>query len=153
MKCPACGHESDKVMDSRPVRDGSAIRRRRECLSCQSRFTTYEYIEGQQISVIKNDGSREVFSRVKLERGLGRALNKRTHSDDAVQEVVNRIERRISAAASPVGELSSQKLGEVVLDELRQFDEVAYIRFASVYRRFTDVQEFIDALRSLDEAS
>ena len=137
-------------MDSRPVRDGSAIRRRRECTSCQSRFTTYEYIEGQQISIIKNDGSREVFSRVKLERGLNRALNKRSHSPVAVQEVVLRIERRILSSASPVGELSSQRLGEAVLDELRRFDEVAYIRFASVYRRFTDVQEFIAALHSLD---
>jgi transcriptional repressor NrdR len=150
MKCPACGKDGDKVMDSRPVRDGSAIRRRRECFSCQSRFTTYEYIEGQQISVIKSDGSREVFSRAKLERGLSRALNKRTHSDQEVQEAVDRIERRIQVLASATGDLPSHQLGETVLEELRSFDEVAYIRFASVYRRFQDVQEFIDALQSLD---
>lgn len=150
MKCPACGHGEDRVIDSRPAREGSAIRRRRECLACQTRFTTFEYIEGTQLSVVKSDGGREVFSRAKLMRGLEVALNKRAHSEAELRELQERIERRIQTAGSPTGEISSRELGEIVLEELRRFDEVGYIRFASVYRRFQDVREFIHELKVFD---
>jgi transcriptional repressor NrdR len=147
MKCPSCGHEEDRVMDSRPARDGSAIRRRRECTACAARFTTYEYIESTQLTVVKSDGSREVFSRVKLGRGLERALIKRPHTEEEIRELLARIERAILASGAATGEISSSELGELVLDELRSFDEVGYIRFASVYRRFQDVKEFVQELK------
>jgi len=150
MKCPACGHGEDRVIDSRPAREGSAIRRRRECLSCQTRFTTFEYIEGTQLSVVKSDGGREVYSRAKLQRGIEMALNKRGHSEAELRELLERVERRIQAAGSPSGEIASRELGEIVLAELRRFDEVGYIRFASVYRRFQDVREFIQELKVFD---
>lgn len=150
MKCPTCGHGEDRVIDSRPAREGSAIRRRRECLACQARFTTFEYIEGTQLSVVKSDGGREVFSRAKLQRGLEAALNKRGHSEAELRELLERIERRIQTAGSPTGEISSRELGEIVLAELRHTDEVGYIRFASVYRRFQDVREFIQELKVFD---
>jgi len=147
MKCPACGHDEDKVLDSRPARDGAAIRRRRECSSCQTRFTTWEYIEGTQLTVVKSDGGREVYSRAKLLRGLERALSKRPHDEEQVRELVARIERALFAHGAASGEIQSSELGEFVLAELRSFDEVGYIRFASVYRRFQDVKEFVQELR------
>jgi len=147
MKCPSCGHEEDRVMDSRPARDGSAIRRRRECTACAARFTTYEYIESTQLTVVKSDGSREVFSRAKLGRGLERALIKRPHGEEEIRELLARIERAILASGSASGEILSSELGELVLEELRSFDEVGYIRFASVYRRFQDVKEFVQELK------
>lgn len=134
-------------MDSRPARDGSAIRRRRECTACNARFTTYEYIEGTQLTVVKSDGSREVFSRAKLGRGLERALIKRPHGEEEIRELLGRIERAILASGAATGEISSSELGELVLEELRSFDEVGYIRFASVYRRFQDVKEFVKELK------
>jgi transcriptional repressor NrdR len=147
MRCPACGHDEDRVIDSRPAREGSAIRRRRECSSCATRFTTYEYIEGTQLTVVKTDGSREVFSRAKLARGLERALIKRPHGEEEIRELLARIERAIMAGGAATGEILSSELGEIVLDELRSFDEVGYIRFASVYRRFQDVKEFVQELK------
>ena len=150
MKCPACGYLEDKVIDSRPAREGSAIRRRRECTQCQARFTTYEFIEGTQLSVLKSDGSRELYSRAKLSRGVESALTKRAHNDAQVVELLDRIERELQLQAVATGEITSRELGEIVLSQLRAFDEVAYIRFASVYRRFQDVQEFIDELKRLD---
>lgn len=147
MRCPSCGHEEDRVIDSRPAREGSAIRRRRECSSCLARFTTYEYIEGTQLTVVKTDGSREVYSRAKLVRGLERALIKRPHPEEEIRELMGRIERAILAGGAATGEISSSDLGEIVLDELRSFDEVGYIRFASVYRRFQDVKEFVQELK------
>jgi transcriptional repressor NrdR len=150
MKCPACGHGEDRVIDSRPAREGSAIRRRRECLACQTRYTTYEYIEGTQLGVVKSDGSREIYSRAKLLRGLTAALNKRGHSEAVLKELMDRLERRIQQAGSPTGEISSRELGEIVLAELRGFDEVGYIRFASVYRRFQDVRQFVQELKVFD---
>ncbi len=150
MNCPICGHIEDKVIDSRPAREGTAIRRRRECLDCQSRFTTYEFIESTQLTVVKSDGSREVFNRQKLDRGIRSALNKRNHSHENVEELVNRIEREVQAKAAATGEIESSALGELVLVHLRDFDEVGYIRFASVYRRFQDVREFIKELRVFD---
>lgn len=134
-------------MDSRPARDGSAIRRRRECTACAARFTTYEYIESTQLTVVKSDGSREVFSRAKLGRGLERALIKRPHGEEEIRELLARIERAILASGSASGEILSSELGELVLEELRSFDEVGYIRFASVYRRFQDVKEFVQELK------
>jgi len=150
MKCPACGHEEDRVIDSRPARDGSAIRRRRECSFCATRFTTYEFVEGTQLTVVKSDGSREVYSRAKLARGLERALSKRAHTEEEIRELVLRIERTILAHGAATGEISSAGLGEFVLEELRSFDEVGYIRFASVYRRFKDVREFVQELKAFD---
>lgn len=150
MRCPSCGHDEDRVLDSRPVRDGSAIRRRRECCSCQTRFTTWEYIEGTQLTVVKTDGGREVYSRAKLSRGLERALIKRSHGEEEIRELVARIERAILASGAATGEINSRDLGELVLEELRSFDEVGYIRFASVYRRFQDVREFVQELKVFD---
>ncbi len=150
MKCPQCGHGEDRVIDSRPAREGSAIRRRRECTECQTRFTTYEYIEGTQVTVVKSDGGREVYSRAKLSDGLKRALIKRKHSDAAVLELIERIERRMQAAAVNSGEVRSRELGQLVLNELRAFDEVAYIRFASVYRQFQTLEEFLKELKAFD---
>ncbi|MFA7332567.1 MAG: transcriptional regulator NrdR [Candidatus Delongbacteria bacterium] len=150
MRCPACGHDEDRVLDSRPARDGAAIRRRRECSSCQTRFTTWEYIEGTQLTVVKTDGGREVYSRAKLGRGLERALIKRPHTEEQIRELVARIERAILASGAATGEISSSELGEIVLEELRSFDEVGYIRFASVYRRFQDVREFVQELKVFD---
>lgn len=150
MKCPQCGHGEDRVIDSRPAREGSAIRRRRECLDCQTRFTTYEYIEGTQVTIVKSEGSREVYSRAKLNRGLQRALSKRQHGEAELNGLIERIERRMQTAAASTGEVSSRDLGEMVLDELRSFDEVAYIRFASVYRRFQDLEQFLQELKAFD---
>jgi transcriptional repressor NrdR len=150
MRCPGCGHDEDRVLDSRPARDGAAIRRRRECSSCQTRFTTWEYIEGTQLTVVKTDGGREVYSRAKLSRGLERALIKRAHPEEEIRELVARIERAILAGGAATGEINSSELGEIVLEELRSFDEVGYIRFASVYRRFQDVKEFVQELKVFD---
>jgi transcriptional repressor NrdR len=150
LKCPTCGFSEDKVIDSRPVREGSAIRRRRECNDCQCRFTTYEFIEDTQISVVKSMGRREVFSREKLLRGIKTALIKRDHAEDLFKELIKRIERSIYNMAGTTGEILSQEIGEIVLRELRTFDEVGYIRFASVYRRFQDTKEFINELQDLN---
>ena len=149
MKCPFCGSLDDKVIDSRTIRDGKVIRRRRECLSCGKRFTTYEYIEQSPLLVIKRDGSREEFQREKLVRGIRIACRKRPVSAEKIEQLVDKIESEILAMG--VSEISSLKIGELVMQNLRKLDEVAYVRFASVYREFKDIEEFQQLLEELEK--
>jgi transcriptional repressor NrdR len=149
MRCPFCGSEDTRVVDSRPGDDGASVRRRRACQDCAERFTTFERAELNMPRVIKNDGSREVFDEAKLRRGLLRALEKRPINTDQVEQAVNRILRRSAFGAER--EISSKQLGEWIMTELREIDHVAYVRFASVYRRFQDLDAFseeVDRLRS-----
>lgn len=147
MKCPCCGFGESKVIDSRPTEDGEKIRRRRECLKCTYRFTTYEMIENLPIIVIKKDKSREVFDRVKLINGILKACEKRPISLKAVEKCVDDIELKIQN--SMVKEIASSDIGEYVMEALKEIDKVAYVRFASVYREFDDVDNFMDELRRL----
>lgn len=147
VKCPYCGYGEDKVIDSRPTDDGEKIRRRRECLKCQKRFTTYEIVESLPIIVIKKDRSREVFNREKLLNGLLRACEKRAVSLDKLEAVVDEIESMIQNSLDR--EVTSDKIGELVMEKLKAIDEVAYVRFASVYRQFKDVETFMKELQSL----
>jgi transcriptional repressor NrdR len=147
MKCPFCHYTENKVLDSRESEGGLSIRRRRECLSCQKRFTTYERIEDLSIMVIKKDGNRESFDRKKLLNGLVKACNKRPVSLIELENVVDQIEEQ--AFSSPGREISSQKLGELVMKKLYDLDEVAYVRFASVYRQFKDIGQFMHELKGL----
>ncbi|MCK4856598.1 MAG: transcriptional repressor NrdR [candidate division Zixibacteria bacterium] len=147
MKCPFCGADSDKVVDSRSVQEGRAVRRRRECQSCHERFTTYEYIERATLMVVKADQRREPFDRVKLVRGLELAAAKRPISTDQIQKLVEEVESKLFDLGK--AEVSSQMIGELVTERLRELDEVAYVRFASVYRNFRDKTEFADELKKL----
>ena len=147
MKCPFCGHQEDKVVDSRGSSEGMAIRRRRECLSCGKRFTTYEHIEEQQLMVSKKDGRREPFDRAKLLGGLLKACEKRPVSMDQLEQLVDDIERELSANFER--EVSSREIGERVMKRLHSLDPVAYVRFASVYREFKDVEQFMRELKDL----
>ena len=147
MKCPYCGYEESKVIDSRPTDEGERIRRRRECLNCQKRFTTYEMIESLPIIVIKKDKSREVFNREKILNGLLRACEKRPVSLDDLERMIDDIE--INLQNSLDREVSSEKIGELVMDKLKDIDEVAYVRFASVYRQFKDIGTFMTELNKL----
>ena len=147
MKCPFCGFEESKVIDSRPTDEGQRIRRRRECLECTKRFTTYEVIESLPIIVIKKDKSRETFNRNKLMTGLLRACEKRPVSIDMLDNLIDEIEVIIQNSLDR--EVSSEKIGELVMEKLKKVDEVAYVRFASVYRQFTDVSSFMDELNKL----
>ena len=149
MKCPFCGFPESKVVDSRPSEEGTKIRRRRECLSCSKRFTTYETMETLPFMVIKKDKSREVFDKTKLINGLLRACEKRPVSIETLEQVVNDIES--SLLNSLEREVSTVKIGELVLEHLRKIDEVAYVRFASVYRQFADVESFMEELKRLRE--
>ncbi len=147
MKCPACGHVEDKVIDSRPSSDGSSIRRRRECLKCQKRFTTYENIETLPLIVIKKDHSRETFDRNKILNSIIRACDKRqvtlAQMDAAVTEIENSLQNTLQ------NEITSDRIGQMVMEKLKELDEVAYIRFASVYRQFKDISAFMDELQKL----
>ena len=147
MKCPYCSFEESKVIDSRPTDEGERIRRRRECLSCQKRFTTYEIIESLPIIVIKKDKSREVFNRDKLLNGLLRACEKRPVSLEKLENMIDDIE--VVLQNSLDREVSSDKIGELVMDKLKEVDEVAYVRFASVYRQFKDIGTFMSELNKL----
>ena len=149
MKCPFCGFPESKVVDSRPSEEGTKIRRRRECLRCSKRFTTYETMETLPFMVIKKDKSREVFDKTKLLNGLLRACEKRPVSIETLEQVVNDIES--SLLNSLEREVSTVKIGELVLEHLRKIDEVAYVRFASVYRQFADVESFMEELKRLRE--
>ena len=149
MKCPFCGFPESKVVDSRPSEEGTKIRRRRECLSCSKRFTTYETMETLPFMVIKKDKSREVFDKTQLLNGLLRACEKRPVSIETLEQVVNDIES--SLLNSLEREVSTVKIGELVLEHLRKIDEVAYVRFASVYRQFADVESFMEELTRLRE--
>ena len=151
MKCPFCRKDNDRVIDSRASQDSFAIRRRRECLSCKRRYTTYERIEEQAIKVVKKDGIREPFERDKIRKGLEKACWKRAVSDDQIETVVAAIEADILANFD--AEVDSRYLGELVMKELRQLDQVAFVRFASVYREFKDVRDFVDELEPMLEES
>ena len=144
MKCPVCGYPDSKVIDSRPIEDGSSIRRRRECLECQKRFTTFEIIETVQIFVTKKDGSKELFDRNKLLTGLLKACQKRPVN---AEEIVSEIESELQNSLS--NDITTGEIGEMVMDKLKKRDEVAYVRFASVYREFKDIETFLKELRQL----
>ena len=147
MKCPFCGYEESKVIDSRPTDEGERIRRRRECLECGKRFTTYEMIESLPIIVIKKDGSRETFDRQKLLTGMLRACEKRPVSIETLDRAISDIETVIQNSLDR--EVNSDKIGEFVMDKLKDIDEGAYVRFASVYRQFKDINTFMDELNKL----
>ena len=147
MKCPFCHSSENRVIDSRISKDGSAIRRRRECLGCSKRFTTYEVVEDVMPMVVKKDGRREPFDRVKIRNGLLKACEKRPISIDVVEGAVDRVERACQDIQGK--EISSSVVGEKVMAELHQLDGVAYVRFASVYRQFRDVNDFFDELKDL----
>ncbi len=149
MKCPFCQHPNSKVVDSRPAKDGRAIRRRRECLNCLERFTTYEQIQEFQPMVIKKDGRREPFERKKIIDGILKACEKRPISINKIEAFVDEIERDIQEKGSP--EIPSKVIGERVMDQLRKWDDVAYVRFASVYKQFKDLKEFMNQLQELLE--
>ena len=147
MKCPFCGYVESKVIDSRPADEGEKIRRRRECVKCTKRFTTYEIIESLPIIVIKKDKSREAFNRDKLMNGLLRACEKRPVSIDALDSMIDQIEGIIQNTLDR--EVRSEKIGELVMEKLSEIDEVAYVRFASVYRQFKDINTFMAELNKL----
>jgi transcriptional repressor NrdR len=149
MKCPKCAHLDDKVLDSRAAREGASIRRRRQCLQCDYRFTTYEEIVKDELHVIKRDGRHEEFNRQKLERGLSRACEKRPISADQIHDLVD----QIIAEFEGESEVTSERIGQAVMERLHRVDEVAYIRFASVYRRFADVNQFLKAVKDVVEKS
>ena len=144
MKCPICGYFDSKVVDSRPVEEGNSIRRRRECLQCQKRFTTFEIIETVQIFVVKKNGTKQLFDRNKLLSGVIKACEKRPVN---AEDIVNEIEAELHNSLS--NEVTTQEIGEIVMEKLRQKDEVAYVRFVSVYREFKDVETFLAALKQL----
>ncbi len=147
MKCPFCSYEESKVIDSRPTDEGERIRRRRECMSCGKRFTTYEIIESVPVIVVKKDKSREVFDRDKLFNGMMRACEKRPVSVDVIEKAIDEIEAELQNSLDR--EVTSVKIGEYVMDKLKDIDEVAYVRFASVYRQFKDINTFMSELKKL----
>ena len=147
MKCPYCGESESKVIDSRPADDGERIRRRRECLTCQKRFTTYEVVETVPLMVVKKDHSREAFDRQKLLNGLMRACEKRPVGVDTLEKAVDEIEQTLLNTLNR--EVTSLEIGELAMAQLKKIDEVAYVRFASVYRQFSDINTFMDELKEL----
>ena len=147
MKCPFCGFTDSKVIDSRPAEDGATIRRRRECLECQKRFTTYEVIERMPLVVIKRDGSRQSFDKVKIINGIVRACEKRPVSMTQIETIAGDIEQEVRGSLE--SEVSSAAIGEMVMARLKELDEVAYVRFASVYRSFKDINTFMEELTKL----
>ncbi|MCM8787293.1 MAG: transcriptional regulator NrdR [Candidatus Omnitrophica bacterium] len=147
MKCPFCGHNEDKVIDSRETSEGMAIRRRRECLNCNKRFTTYEYVEKTPLMVIKKDGRREAFNRQKILAGLLKACEKRSIGVEQLEKIVSEIESEIQKKFDQ--EVESRFIGELVMDRLSKLDDVAYVRFASVYRQFKDINQFMRELREI----
>ncbi len=147
MKCPFCGFIEDKVIDSRPTDEGSAIRRRRECTKCSKRFTTYEKVESLPLMVIKKDRSRQPFDREKLMNGLLRACEKRPISINELEKMVENIEAQLHNSLQR--EVTTEYIGEMVMSKLKTMDEVAYVRFASVYRQFKDINTFMDELKNL----
>ena len=147
MKCPFCGHPEDKVVDSREGKEHQAVRRRRECLACKRRFTTYERVDEIPYMVVKKDGRREKFDRQKILAGLLRACEKRPVSMNRLEEIVNQAEGLV--IDSPDREVPSREIGELLMTRLRELDKVAYVRFASVYLDFKDVKEFMDELKDL----
>ncbi|HDM38029.1 MAG TPA: transcriptional repressor NrdR [Candidatus Omnitrophica bacterium] len=147
MKCPYCGHTEDKVVDSRSSQGQDSIRRRRECLKCKRRFTTYEHIENLPLMVAKKDGRRESFDRQKLLSGIIKACEKRKISVDQIEQMVDDIERTLQRRYDK--EVSSSDIGEIVMEHLKRLDQVAYVRFASVYREFKDINQFMKELKQI----
>ena len=149
MRCPHCGDFDDKVIESRTLANGESIRRRRECNGCGYRFTSYERIEDKQFMVVKRDGRREPFDREKIERGVQRALEKRPVSQMTIENIVNEIEDASVMKGKANHEIASIEIGELVLEKLNEMDKVAYIRFASVYRHFEDMDQFVSEIQKL----
>ena len=147
MRCPFCGYAESKVIDSRPAEEGATIRRRRECLSCQKRFTTYEIMERLPLVVVKRDGSRQTFDKIKVMNGMLRACEKRPVSVDALERIADDIEQELQNSLER--EVTTTAIGEMVMKRIKDVDEVAYVRFASVYRQFKDVNTFLDELTKL----
>ncbi len=147
MRCPFCGKDNTRVIDSRPAEDGSAIRRRRECDACRKRFTTYEKVEMIPLIVIKKDNNRETYDRSKIEGGVIRACHKRPISADQIRTMIDEVEAAIFKKEER--EISSGEIGELVMEKLKDLDSVAYVRFASVYREFKDVNTFMDELKKM----
>ena len=147
MKCPYCGWQEDKVIDSRSSQEGDAIRRRRECSKCQRRFTTYEHIEQVPLMVIKKDGRRELFDKKRILTGVMKACEKRSVSMDKIEIMIDEIERYLQKNYEK--EVKSREIGELLMEKLRDFDEVAYVRFASVYREFKDLSQFMKEVKQL----
>jgi transcriptional repressor NrdR len=149
MRCPHCGTIEDKVVESRTLANGDAVRRRRECISCSYRFTSYERIDERQFMVVKRDSRREPFDRLKLERGVIRALEKRPFSHLQIENLVNEVEDETAILSKGSREISSSVIGDLLLEKLGKLDKVAYIRFASVYRHFEDLDEFIKEIQKV----
>ncbi|MBQ9973925.1 MAG: transcriptional regulator NrdR [Oscillospiraceae bacterium] len=149
MKCPFCGHLESKVVDSRPAEEGASIRRRRECLECRKRFTTYETVESLPLVVIKKGGNRQTFDKTKLLNGMIRACEKRPVAYDTLQKYADEIEQELQNSLER--ETSTERIGELVMERLKKVDEVAYVRFASVYRQFKDINTFMAELNKLLE--
>jgi transcriptional repressor NrdR len=147
MRCPKCGHMDDKVLDSRSARDGASVRRRRECLACNQRFTTYEEIVRDELRVVKRDGRREDLSRAKLTAGVLRACEKRPITQAQIEALVDSVLDEVAQTGDV--EVSTNAIGEKVMIRLKKLDEVAYVRFASVYRRFADVNQFLNAIQDM----
>ena len=150
MRCPYCGSFVDKVVESRTMANGESIRRRRECISCGYRFTSYEKIEEKPFMVIKKDGSRQPFERAKLEKGIERSFEKRSVATGTIENIVLEIEDEAIMSARTTREISTQKIGEIVLRRLYEIDKVAYIRFASAYKHFESLEEFINEIKSVE---
>lgn len=150
MKCPFCTCEEDKVVDSRSSREGKAIRRRRECLSCGQRYTTYEYVETTPLTIVKADGRREPYDRQKILSGFHTACKKRPISAETIEQMVDQIENQLQAKAE--SEIASKEIGELAMKALYGVDEVAYIRFASVYRKFKEIKEFLSEISVMQQS-
>ena len=147
MKCPYCQSDNDRVIDSRASEDGFAIRRRRECLGCKQRYTTYERVEASPLKIVKKDGAREPYDRMKIKQGLEKACWKRPISDAQIEMVLAAVENDLESQGE--AEVESRFVGELVMQHLRDLDEVAYVRFASVYRQFKDINDFVDELKPM----
>ncbi len=150
VKCPYCQSDEDKVVDSRSSRNGKAIRRRRECLGCARRYTTYEYVETTPFMIVKSDGRREPYDRVKILEGLKMACTKRPISAETIEQMADNIENQLQSLAE--GEINARQIGELAMRQLYGVDEVAYIRFASVYRKFKEVKEFLAEIKALQQS-
>ncbi len=149
MRCPFCSSEDTQVKDSRPAEDGAAIRRRRSCPQCNSRFTTFERVQLRDLAVLKSDGQREPFDREKLARSIRVALRKRPVDQDKLERIVNGIQRKLETEAE--AEVTSRQIGEIVMETLKEVDQVAYVRFASVYKNFGEARDFRDFLGEMDK--
>ena len=147
MKCPFCSYDDDKVIDSRPAEENTVIRRRRECTSCHRRYTTFEKVESIAIVIVKKDGSRQPYDREKIEKSILRACEKRSCTADDVARLANEVENGIYTIGRK--EIATEEIGNLIMSKLREFDEVAYIRFASVYKKFGGIEDFIDAVDSI----